>query len=295
MEFYRGLDDANAYFDDQLFATDWTGASDANKIKALIQAVRAIDSLKFVGQKVPIYNALVADPSASQATLEAADASQSKKWPRDSDDFAPDTPSTVQAIKAWDTAPSSGTFTLTITLADSTSFTTSAIAHDAVAAAIESAIDTAAASVPGWTAGDIAVTGGPLASADVTLTFSGDSVAGESHNERPVITPDATFLIDGVLDSPAATATVTGECPDRIFWAQCEEAITLVSGRDPKQEFENAVLTSDSVSSSRASSDRNQSPPIHTAHMLTSALAWRYLAKYLDHADNNSFRVQRSA
>lgn len=294
-EYYRSLDDANSYFDDQLFASDWQNATDADKKRALIQSVRAIDSLKWRGEKVPVFDLLVANPSASQADQEAADAAQAKKWPRDGDDFAPDPIATVQTIKKWATAPTAGSFTLQIVLANAETFTTALILFNAAASVLLTAIDTAATGVvTGWTNGDIAVAGGPLESADVVLTFSGTSVAGQSHNERPTVTPEATFLVDGVLAVPAATVTITGECPDKLFFAQCEEAITLVSGRDPRQEFENAVLTSDGVSSTRVSSDRGQLPPIHTQHMFTSALAWRYLAGFLDHKSNNSFKIQRS-
>ena len=294
-EYYRSIDDANTYFDDQLAATDWTGATDADKLKALIQAARAIDSLKFRGWKVPVYDALEADINATQATLEAADATQSKQWPRDSDTMVKDTPSTVMTIAAWTGSPTTGTFTIAIKLITQagveTTITTAAIAYDAAAATIESAIDTAAASVSGWTNGDIAVTGGPLDTAAVTLTFSGSSVSGQSHNERPTISTAGGF--DGGTATPPATVAVTGECPDRVFWAQCEEAMHLISGRDPQMEFENAVSTSDGLSSSRITSDRGQAPPVHTAHMFTSALAWKYLAKYLDHGKNNSFNIKR--
>lgn len=294
-EYYRSLDDADAYFDDQLFATDWTGATDANKIKALKQAARALDSLRWKGHKKPTFTALDADSSASVATLEAADADQAKEWPRDADDMTFDEPATVMTIVAWTGSPTTGTFTLTIKLIDQdgteTEFTTAAIAYDAIASAIETAIDTAAASVSGWANGDIVVAGGPLDSADVTLTFSGDSVSGASHNERPTVTTGGGY--DGTQATPASTVAVTGECPDRVFWAQCEEAMSLVSGRDPKQEFENSVMSSDGVSSTRVSSDRSQMPPVHTQHMFTSALAWKYLSRYLDNKESNSFKFER--
>ncbi len=294
-EYYRSLDDANAYFDDQLFASDWTGASDENKKRALIQSVRAIDSLKWKGEKVPVFDLLVLNPSSLQVDIEAADATQAKKWPRDGDDFAPDSIATVQTLKSWATPPTAGNFTLTIVLADGTTFTTAAIAFDASSPTIETAIDVAATvAVTGWTNGDIAATGEPIDGDDIILTFSGSSVKDTSHNERPTITPDSTFNADGVLAVPATTVTIAGECPDKLFFAQCEEAITLVSGRDPRQEFENAVLTSDGVSSARVSSDRGQKPPVHTQHLFTSALAWRYLAGLLDHKSNNSFKIERS-
>ena len=294
-EFYRSLDDANDYFDDQLFATDWTGATDANKLKALIQAVRTVDSLRFIGEKVTVYDALIADSRATNEVLEEADAAQAKKWPRDADNLPRDTPSTIQTIKTWATAPSAGTFTIQITLADGTTFTTAAIAFDATASAIESAIDAAATGVvTNWTNGDIAASGGPIEAADVVLTFSGDSVKEQSHNDRPVVTPDATFLLDGVLATPAATATITGECPDRIFWAQCEEAMTLISGRCPQQEWENSVQSSNAVSSSRSTSDRSNGAPIHTRHMFTSALAWKYVRKHIDYSENKTFSFHRT-
>lgn len=293
-EYYRSLDDADAYFNDQLFAADWTGASDANKLKALTQAARAIDSLRWRGYKLPVFTALEANADASQATLEAADAAQWKKWPRDSDNMPETTAATaVQTIAAWSTAPTAGNFTLTLEVnhvdGETDSFTTAAIAFDATASAIETAIDTAAglAGVTDWTDGDIAAAGGPLDSADVTLTSTG------ANNVRPVVTTDATFDIDGVLADPAATVVVSGECPDRVFWAQCEEAMNLISGRNPNQEWENAVLTSDGVSSSRASSDRAQLPPAHTRHFMTSALAWKYLSRYLDNKEVDSFKIER--
>ena len=78
-EYYRSLDDADSYFNDQLFAADWTGATDANKIKALKQAARSLDSLRWKGYKKPVFDALDADSSATVATLEAADADQAKQ------------------------------------------------------------------------------------------------------------------------------------------------------------------------------------------------------------------------
>jgi hypothetical protein len=292
-EYYRSLDDAEAYFDDQLFVADWTTKPDADKVKALTAAARAIDSLRWKGFKVPVYDALEADASATIAALEAADATQAKAWPRDSDTMVKDTASTVATVLQWTANPTAGNFTLTIEVnhndGTTDTFTTAAIAFDAAAATIETAIDVAAtaASVTGWTNGDIAVAGGPLDAADVTLTSTG------SNNVRPVVATDATFDTDGTAASPASTVAVSGECPDRLFWAQCEEAITLLSGRDPKQEFENAVLTSDGVGSSRSSSDRGQMPPVHTQHFFTSARAWAYLAKFLDNKESDSFRFER--
>lgn len=111
----------------------------------------------------------------------------------------------VQSIAVHDGADG-GTFTLTISLKGLDAFTTDDIDHDETAANIEAAIDTAAglASVPGFTAGDIACTGGDLTSAPVVLTYSGASVAGQNHG---------TVAIDGgdLTNGTAGAVTVTTE------------------------------------------------------------------------------------
>lgn len=91
------------------------------------------------------------------------------------------------------------------------SFTTAAIAYNAVASAIESAIDTAATGVvPGWTNGDISVAMGGAAGLDdgtITLTFDGTSVT-----ETPAtvtLTPTGFTLVG------SANGTRTGGQGDR--------------------------------------------------------------------------------
>lgn len=298
-DYYRSLDDADAYFADQIFASDWTGATDATKEKGLLAAARAIDRVRFKGEKVPVYNLLYdADGNAlanqpTQAALEVADASQPKKWPRDGLDFATTPASTIQTLKAHSVAATTGNVTITVTLADGTTFTTADVNFDANAAAIQSAIDTAAlVAVTDYTAGDIVVAGGPLTTTAATLTFSGSSVSGEAHSTRPVVAASTGF--DGTLETVSGSATITGECPDRVFFAQCEEAIKLIAGHDPQQAFENLVLSSDGISSTRVSSDVTGESRLHVSHFFTSSLAWTYLLAFLDNEDNNSFEIQRS-
>jgi hypothetical protein len=99
-------------------------------------------------------------------------------------DYPSDTEATneVQEIAEHSAGTDGGTFEITINLFGGVSFTTAPIAFDAVATTIESAIDTAADGVVvGYTAGDIAVTGGPLTTDPIVLTFSGDSVASKTH------------------------------------------------------------------------------------------------------------------
>lgn len=112
----------------------------------------------------------------------------------------------VQEIAIHEDGVDGGTFTLTITLFGGVSFTTAAIAFDANAATIEAAIDLVAApKVPGFTAGDIAVTGGPLTTDPLVLTFDGATVAAKNHG----LTVITSSLTDGGVAEDAGEVTVT--------------------------------------------------------------------------------------
>lgn len=124
-------------------------------------------------------------------------------------DPAPSVADAVNAVHtlAVDTVDhTGGTFTLTVTLRSGETFTTAAIDFDATAATIETAIDDAAtaATITDWTNGDIAVAGGNLQSVNpVTLTFSGESVAGVNHP----ITVFTSSMTGGT--SPATRVSIT--------------------------------------------------------------------------------------
>jgi hypothetical protein len=170
LSIYRTVLDADSYFGSQLYADDWTGASESDKEKALLAATRAVDSLKFRGYKKTVYDLLEADPDATDEEIQDAYDSQVLQFPRDTQDA--------------------------------------------------------------------------------------DTV------------------------------------PDDVFWAVCEEAMTLLSGKRPDQEFNNLPMNSDGVGSFRASADRSQMPPKHTAHFITSPTAWKYLQRWLDPLVN-TFNVRR--
>lgn len=102
-----------------------------------------------------------------------------------------------------------GTWTLTINLYDGTTYTTAALAHDANAAAILAALDTASpASVPN---GHVAVTGGPIDSANVVLTFSGASVAGKNHPLAVATNVDLELSSTPLEGDPEVTQTTQGQ------------------------------------------------------------------------------------
>jgi hypothetical protein len=86
--------------------------------------------------------------------------------------------------------------------------TTANIAYNAAPAAIQTAVDTAlSGSVPNYTNGDVAITGGGTADLNTTdFTFSGTSVSNENHGECTV---DGTGLTGGGTE--AFSTTTQGE------------------------------------------------------------------------------------
>jgi len=111
----------------------------------------------------------------------------------------------VQTIAA--AVSDAGTWTLTITLRNGVTFTTAAIAHDADAATIEAAIDTASPASIGD--GDISVSGGPINTADVVLTFDGPSVAGQKIGLSAVVS--SLTLSEVPVADPAVSITTAGQ------------------------------------------------------------------------------------
>ena len=121
------------------------------------------------------------------------------------------------AVNQVDTLPEDvtfdgGNYTITVTLNSGETFTTASIIYTANAATIETAIDSAAttASITGWTNGDITVSGGNLATADIVLTYDGASVAGLRHSVAVANDVDLTTGTLGVF-----TITTIGHpvCP----------------------------------------------------------------------------------
>lgn len=138
----------------------------------------------------------------------------------------------VQQIAVHEAGTDGGTFTLEFTLWDGTTFETAAIAYDATAGTIETAIDTAAdGEVDGFTAGDISVSGGPLSTDPLVLTFDGASVAGLKHG----LTVINSSLLDDATPTDAGEVTVTTDGQkNRTAWAILKEC-GAISGSLPVQ------------------------------------------------------------
>ena len=131
-----------------------------------------------------------------------------------------------------------GTFTVKITLRNGVTFTTAAIAYDANAATIEAAIDTASpASV---TAGDIVVTGGPIGTDPIVLTYSGATVAGTKHPLAAVVS-SITDGMDPIEGNPEVTETTSGQ-PVRLAWAVLK-ALGVIADTTPPEQDELAEAT----------------------------------------------------
>jgi hypothetical protein len=129
-------------------------------------------------------------------------------------DAAADGQDEVQSIAKDATDHTGGTFALTVNLRTTTgieSFTTAAIAYNANAATIETAIDVAAtaAAVTGWVNGAISVSGGILqaAGAPVVLTFDGTAVDDQPH---PLVEFDGALLTGGTEPSTRVSVTTPG-------------------------------------------------------------------------------------
>ncbi len=128
----------------------------------------------------------------------------------------------VQSIAVYVGTVSGGDFTLEFTLWNGETFTTAAIAWNANAATIEGAIDTAAtaASITGWTNGDISVAlTGDLDTNPATVTFDGTSVTEANH---ALVVMDDSGLTGGGSGG-AITVTTEGQA-DRLGYG----ALTLL-------------------------------------------------------------------
>jgi len=140
----------------------------------------------------------------------------------------------VHTIAQDGTDHTGGTFALTVTLRNGEAFTTAAIAFNAVAATIETAIDVAAtaATITGWTNGDITVAGGVLQAvgAAVTLTFDGTSVLGTA----PDLTVfDGALLTGGAEPATRVARTTAGQTSRPAMGIML--ALGIVSGTPPIQ------------------------------------------------------------
>ncbi len=135
----------------------------------------------------------------------------------------------VQSIADFDGTVTSGNYTLTCTTNTPETFTTGNIAYSANATIIETAIDSAATgNIGGWTNGDISVSGGPLTTGAVTLTFDGGSVEAANHSLSVIAD------VNLVADPRGTIGTTTHGQEPRLGWAMLHE-MGIIVGAPPVQ------------------------------------------------------------
>jgi hypothetical protein len=282
--FYGSINDADAYFGNQLFVADWTGASDDDKQKALITASIMVDRLRFKGVKNSLWDALVAaggDPSKTgdellagasltEREIEAANAEQVKQFPRDGSEDPELWRLTINA--------NNGNYTLTFN-----GVATGNILYNATAADILVALELLST-----------VTAG-----DFTVTVTPDGIDGVgpydlqhagTHNNS--LSATDVSLSGGGSGASLTLETVNDNVPRFVSFAVFEEARELLSGRDPQQEYRNMELTSENIGG-QSSSFRQGHPPAHTVHQLVSPRAWQYITPFLRRG-NDSFKINPS-
>lgn len=87
MEPYSSIGEANAYFAERLHVDVWFDSSTNDRLKALKQATRSIDRLRFVGMKHTEW--VVAQTSCDADALKAARDAQEREFPRGADEDVP--------------------------------------------------------------------------------------------------------------------------------------------------------------------------------------------------------------
>jgi hypothetical protein len=143
----------------------------------------------------------------------------------------------VQSIAIYPVAVSSGNYTLTINVSTDPAFTTGNITYGANAATIEGIIDTAASgNVTSWSNGDISVSGGPLTTNAVILTFDGTSVAGA--NQVTTVIND----VDLKGGTPGTVSVTTNGQTNRMGWAVLY-AVGVIDGTPPVQGVTPGTIT----------------------------------------------------
>ncbi|MBN2562746.1 MAG: hypothetical protein JXQ75_17625 [Phycisphaerae bacterium] len=90
MIYYGTLVEADSYFASRLHERAWFDADPADRPKALWAATQIIDALNYKGNKHSVYTLLLANPSASQDEIRAAEVSQPLEFPRGADTTVPE-------------------------------------------------------------------------------------------------------------------------------------------------------------------------------------------------------------
>lgn len=94
--YYGTISEANTYFGERLYTDAWDQATADNRVKALKQATRIIDSLNYKGVKATVYDILYdadgdrVSPEPTEDQIITADQTQELEFPRGKDASVPE-------------------------------------------------------------------------------------------------------------------------------------------------------------------------------------------------------------
>jgi len=87
---YVTIQEAQSFFDCKLHEVAWSASNPNERVPALIEATRIIDSLNFKGSKAAVCTLLTADPDATDAEIRTAALTQELEFPRGTDTTIPE-------------------------------------------------------------------------------------------------------------------------------------------------------------------------------------------------------------
>ena len=96
--YYGSINGADTYFGERLYTSTWDNANATDRVKALKQATKVIDSLNYKGVKATVQavlydadgNTLTGTLAPTEAEIIAADQSQELEFPRGKDSSVPE-------------------------------------------------------------------------------------------------------------------------------------------------------------------------------------------------------------
>ena len=141
----------------------------------------------------------------------------------------------IHSIAVFPVTVTSGNYTLTINVAGEAAVTTANIVYTANAATIEGIVNTACAGFGGWTNGDITISGGPLSTNAVVLTFDGNSVDEANHTDTIINDAD---LKGGTPATPAVGTS--GQTARRALAALA--AVGAITSSPPPQGTTSGIV-----------------------------------------------------
>lgn len=217
----------------------------------------------------------------------------------------------IQRVKQLAANPNSpATYTLSVVI-DGVTYTTAALAPTANAAAVQSALDTALASLRGYTAGDAAVTGSALTAGILTITFSGDSVSGENIGQTVIALTVPNLATTSTTESVKGVASTTNEVQLVKRYANNPTGGTFTLtfntvGKSPVTTapiaynaahavVQTAINTAMTASANKPSGWTNDDIAVTNGDLTSADLTLTYVGTSVQHADQGQVTIDGTA